>query len=151
MSVNSVNNSEILDMLMQVGEVGNELIYRFYNMYSMSTHARASDDMQWRDLRYNWGCMCRLGCGSAPGTRHWCRKYQGRGRCTCSSGMLCWMGSQSGRHTLVGTPRKDLQSIQGCTGKSQRSSAYCKLHWIRKVKDCTDQLAPPLVALEQWG
>ena len=46
MSVNSVNNSEILDMLMQVGEVGNELIYRFYNMYSMSTHARASDDMQ---------------------------------------------------------------------------------------------------------
>ena len=47
-SVNSVNKSEILDMLMQVGEVGNRLIYiyGFYDIYNMSTHARASNDMQ---------------------------------------------------------------------------------------------------------
>ena len=51
MSVNSVNNSETLDMLMQVGEVGNRLIYIYiyiygsYDIYNMSTHARASNDM----------------------------------------------------------------------------------------------------------
>ena len=116
----------------------------------MSTHARASNDMLWRDLRYSWGCRCKLGCGSAPGTRHWCRKCQGMGRYTCSSGMLCWMGSQSEQHTLVGMPHMDLQNIQEYIGKSQHSSAYCKLHWIRKETDCMDQLAPPLVALEQW-
>ena len=63
--------------------------------------------------------------------------------------MLCWMGSQSEQHTLVGTPHMDLQNIQEYIGKSQHSSAYCKLHWIRKETDCMDQLAPPLVALEQ--